>query len=68
MRVGQLATWTHVMSAEPSLHRGKLIMACGTGKTFTALKIAEEIAGKGKRVLFLVPSLDEVCRAEVHYA
>jgi predicted helicase len=37
--------------------RGKLIMACGTGKTFTALKIAESIAGSGKRVLFLVPSL-----------
>src|SRR5690554_6151037 len=37
--------------------RGKLIMACGTGKTFTSLKIAEAIAGKGKRVLFLVPSL-----------
>ncbi|UNF45192.1 DEAD/DEAH box helicase family protein [Bartonella krasnovii] len=37
--------------------RGKLIMACGTGKTFTSLKIAEQIAGKGKRVLFLVPSL-----------
>ncbi len=37
--------------------RGKLIMACGTGKTFTALKIAEAFAGKGKRVLFLVPSL-----------
>lgn len=38
--------------------RGKLIMACGTGKTFTALKIAENQAGKGKRVLFLVPSLN----------
>jgi len=37
--------------------RGKLIMACGSGKTFTALKIAEELAGPGKRVLFLVPSL-----------
>ncbi len=37
--------------------RGKLIMACGTGKTFTSLKIAEKLAGKGKRVLFLVPSL-----------
>lgn len=37
--------------------RGKLIMACGTGKTFTSLKIAEKIAGAGKRVLFLVPSL-----------
>lgn len=37
--------------------RGKLIMACGTGKTFTSLKIAEDLAGAGKSVLFLVPSL-----------
>jgi len=37
--------------------RGKLIMACGTGKTFTSLKIAESMAGTGGRVLFLVPSL-----------
>ncbi|CAH9018593.1 DEAD/DEAH box helicase family protein [Candidatus Nitrosacidococcus sp. I8] len=37
--------------------RGKLIMACGTGKTFTSLKIAEQQAGQGKQVLFLVPSL-----------
>lgn len=37
--------------------RGKMIMACGTGKTFTALRIAEAMAGPGKRVLFMVPSL-----------
>jgi len=37
--------------------RGKLIMACGTGKTFASLKIAEDLAGAGKRVLYLVPSL-----------
>ncbi|WP_425411610.1 DEAD/DEAH box helicase family protein [Leucothrix mucor] len=37
--------------------RGKLVMACGTGKTFTSLKVAETMAGAGKRVLFLVPSL-----------
>lgn len=37
--------------------RGKLIMACGTGKTFTGLKIAEELVGTGGRVLVLVPSL-----------
>lgn len=37
--------------------RGKLIMACGTGKTFTSLKIAEnETDGKGL-ILFLVPSI-----------
>ncbi len=37
--------------------RGKLIMACGTGKTFTALRIAEDLVGSGGRVLYLVPSL-----------
>ena len=37
--------------------RGQLIMACGTGKTYTALKIAERQVGDGGRVLFLVPSL-----------
>jgi predicted helicase len=40
--------------------RGKLIMACGTGKTFTALKLAERIAekaGGSARILFLVPSI-----------
>jgi predicted helicase len=37
--------------------RGKLIMACGTGKTFTSLRIAESIAGAGSNVLFLVPSI-----------
>ena len=37
--------------------RGKLIMACGTGKTFTSLRIAEEQAGDSGVVLFLVPSI-----------
>lgn len=37
--------------------RGRLIMACGTGKTFTSLKLAEELVGPGGTVLFLVPSL-----------
>jgi predicted helicase len=35
-------------------------MACGTGKTFTALKIAERTAnesGGSARILFLVPSI-----------
>lgn len=39
--------------------RGKLIMACGTGKTFTSLKLAESIAEDlgHARILFMVPSL-----------
>ena len=43
--------------------RGKLIMACGTGKTFTALRIAEEIAGTEGRVLYLVPSIGLLSQA-----
>ena len=37
--------------------RGKLIMACGTGKTFTSLRVAEELTGNSGTVLFLVPSI-----------
>ena len=37
-------------------NRGKLIMACGTGKTYTSLKIAEKLFPNGK-ILFLVPSI-----------
>ena len=37
--------------------RGKLIMACGTGKTFTSLKIMEQMTPQDGFVLFLVPSI-----------
>ncbi len=37
--------------------RGKLIMACGTGKTYTSLKIAETLVPNGGTMLFLVPSI-----------
>ena len=37
--------------------RGKLIMACGTGKTFTALRLAEKHVPPTGRILFLVPSI-----------
>lgn len=46
-----------VRSGLETADRGKLILACGTGKTFTSLKLAEEMAGHGGRVLFMVPSL-----------
>ncbi|WP_430967361.1 DEAD/DEAH box helicase [Spongiimicrobium sp. 2-473A-2-J] len=57
-------TRPHQQTALESTHdyfkekdKGKLIMACGTGKTFTALRIAEhETSGKGL-ILFLVPSI-----------
>lgn len=38
-------------------NRGKMIMACGTGKTFTSLRLVEqETANKGL-ILYLVPSI-----------
>ena len=58
LRAHQTSAKGKVVTGLESADRGKLIMACGTGKTFTSLKIAEEVAGKDKRVLFLVPSLN----------
>ncbi|HKM36608.1 MAG TPA: type ISP restriction/modification enzyme [Thiopseudomonas sp.] len=57
LREHQQTALSAVVKGLASAERGKLIMACGTGKTFTSLKIAESMAGKGKVVLFLVPSL-----------
>lgn len=37
--------------------RGKLIMACGTGKTYTSLCIAEKETDSRGTILFLVPSI-----------
>ena len=37
--------------------RGKLIMACGTGKTYTSLLIAEQLFDNKGLVLFMVPSI-----------
>nr|WP_082156994.1 DEAD/DEAH box helicase family protein [Afipia felis] len=51
-----------VLAGLEEAERGKLIMACGTGKTFTALKIAEAYAADASKqtsgcILFLVPSI-----------
>ena len=37
--------------------RGRLIMACGTGKTFTSLRLAEEWVQDGGLILFAAPSI-----------
>ena len=45
---------------QKEVERGKLIMACGTGKTFTSIKIVERFIkenGTSNTVLFLSPSL-----------
>ena len=43
--------------------RGKLVMACGTGKTFTALRVAEAQVPAGGLVLFLAPSISLVAQS-----
>lgn len=57
VRPHQKAALKDVLTHFKSHDRGKLIMACGTGKTFTSLKLAELLAGSGGVVLFLVPSI-----------
>ena len=60
LRPHQQAAVDAVMAGFAASDRGKLIMACGTGKTFTALKLCERIADQNDgraRVLFLVPSI-----------
>lgn len=57
LRPHQKSAHDAVVKGLADAERGKLILACGTGKTFTSLRIAETLAGKGKKVLFLVPSL-----------
>ena len=47
--------------------RGTLVMACGTGKTFTALKIAEAIAPANGAVLFAAPSIALVSQARAEW-
>lgn len=57
LREHQLEALTATHAYFKKSGRGKLIMACGTGKTFTSLKIAEhETQGRGL-ILFLVPSI-----------
>ena len=57
LRAHQVTAIEQVMAGFETRDRGKLIMACGTGKTFTSLRLAEQVAGKGGSVLFLVPSI-----------
>ena len=57
LRSDQVEALEAVRAGLATADRGKLIMACGTGKTLTSLRIAEDIVGIGGHVLFLMPSL-----------
>ena len=56
----QVRARSAVMSGFEEHDRGTMVMACGTGKTFTALTIAREFVERERgtaRILFAVPSL-----------
>lgn len=57
LRLHQKEAVAAVLEGFTNTDRGKMIMACGTGKTFTSLRIAEQVAAPGGSVLFLVPSI-----------
>jgi predicted helicase len=60
LRPHQLDALTAVMDGFKESDRGKVIMACGTGKTLVSLRIAEEFFKQKKApstVLFLAPSI-----------
>ena len=62
----QVIALQKVMVGFQTADRGKLIMACGTGKTFTTLKIAEQFAtlnDQKAQILFLVPSISLLSQA-----
>ena len=64
LRPYQREAVTAVIKGFQNQDRGQMIMACGTGKTFTALKIAEAMAQKANKnnftLLFAMPSLSLV--------
>ena len=62
-RPHQTAALAAVRAGLEEHDRGKLVMACGTGKTYTALRAAEQLAGRGGRVLFAAPSISLVAQA-----
>ncbi|MYH69872.1 MAG: DEAD/DEAH box helicase, partial [Gammaproteobacteria bacterium] len=60
LRPHQQTALDDVVAGFTGADRGQLIMACGAGKTYTALRIAGRQVGAGGRVLFLAPSLSLV--------
>lgn len=50
----------NILEGFKEVDRGKLIMACGTGKTFTSLRLMEQATPATGRVLFLAPSISLV--------
>jgi len=58
-----------VLEGFKSSPRGRLIMACGTGKTLVSLRVAEHYVGKcGGAILYLVPSISLLAQSMREWA
>ena len=64
----QLAALEDVIKGFRKNDRGKMIMACGTGKTLVSLRVAEKQAGRGGLVLYLVPSISLIMQSMREWA
>ena len=53
----QKAAWKACVDGFREDDRGKLVMACGTGKTLVSLRVAEKIAPQGGIVVYATPSI-----------
>ena len=51
-----------ILSKFKDIDRGKLVMACGTGKTFTSLRVMEQMFPEPGAILFLAPSISLVAQ------
>ena len=49
---------------EQGQDRGKLVMACGTGKTFTSLRIAERLVPDDGAIVFAAPTISLVSQSD----
>ena len=63
LRPHQINALNDVLEGLRKHDRGKMIMACGTGKTLTALHIAEKHVGRGGIILYLVPSISLILQS-----
>ncbi len=68
LRPHQESAIADVVQGLADADRGQLVMACGTGKTFTSLRLAEQLVGKGGSVLFLVPSINLLSQSVIAWA
>ena len=53
----QKAAWKACVNGLADDDRGKLVMACGTGKTLVSLRVAEKITPAGGIVVYATPSI-----------